>query len=1324
MKKWLSFLLVISVCITLIAPAGVYAAPSTTINDTLGQTPTQNNIVKKNIYEKNLNDVCYFSDDEHFYAIGDAGTLLKSLNGTNWSQVTDTDIASSSTVDFVAMDCTDSHIAIIGNDAASQNTNYVYVKENNNQFIQTNLSTVSGANGTNIRVNDIVMYNNNIIIVTDNGYIYRSTDNGGTWGHISITGSGNYQGAKSITRKQSQYMIFNNSSPSDSSQYYFYTTDPSSNTWTQGQFTSKFPGTITDTFFGADNKWHAISNNNGTTGYITSFIDGGIPTSPSAGYMPLGGFSANRGTSTVKIIVGYKGNDMIIRSSDDQYQNQNQDQLHTYNSGGGQLRYANLGPGKLHAVTGANISGTWTYVAVGTSGTILKSTNGYLFTPVAQTADTTKTISHYAIHPNTSLYFVNNSVAITNDNKVYFSENGADFIEWNNVILKGEIIALEFPNTNNAKVFVGTVDRSTNTSYIYSIEYGVATETAYPDFIANGYSKTPSGIALLGANASGKGKIVTSITATFDGTLNRASLPEIHLATQIGTEHFTIVGTNLYFAEWNNPSFGQTYNIFPYNSHGLENISYKKHASSGTEHLFMDAVGKVMLLSSISFSQAQIRKTVVYTGESMGLTNFQLKELISVNDVFFTLSQSGKLSQSFDGIMWSDVSALNNQSVADIDKKENNLIVTLANGTVKTFNIPYSPKVEDTYTHYPVITLSRPNGTNYDNELNRYIMQFNATSDPNYNDTRRTFNWYLEDQGQLTEITASAGEDHFDIATLAGGTHNIVAKVTHTDTTKLDRTTTERLYGPFTYNITERVFGLSASFSDTTFEVSDGYTANDVQPITITLTNTGNMDLNDITISTANTTLTASSFSASVDASDDETIDLILTTGLAIGTYTNDITIASTSNKFTPITETITINVLAPPVYSLDVTADSPSSTRVGYSANDVKFSITVTNDGDQDVTGIQIALNDTTKFSMASYSSTLQVGSTFNTEVYLNTGLRAGNYPVTVTLTADNGISHTITKTFTVTGSSYSPPSDPYTPSPTPTPEPTAPNGLQATITEANGTTVNNLIQNGVQVVGTPVQVTLNNNAGANIDRSEQYVEIEMNANSPYTTVVFIDENGNMHHVPTLTVDGNTVVASVTQSGVYALVNLNNTFTDINGHWAESTISNLANRGILNGTGDNNYSPSQEITRAEFTTMLVRALGLSYSAKHVAYNDIANDAWYSEAIQIATSYGLITGYRDGSFGPNDKITREQAMVIIARAAALNSLTAPSTQVIEQYTDHSLLANYAREAANTNVTLGLINGVSETELAPKKNVSRAEIAVIIERLLQMAGLID
>ena len=232
-------------------------------------------------------------------------------------------------------------------------------------------------------------------------------------------------------------------------------------------------------------------------------------------------------------------------------------------------------------------------------------------------------------------------------------------------------------------------------------------------------------------------------------------------------------------------------------------------------------------------------------------------------------------------------------------------------------------------------------------------------------------------------------------------------------------------------------------------------------------------------------------------------------------------------------------------------------------------------------------------------------------------------------------------------------------------------------------------------------------------------------------TTGVVVDPDGTVRHVPTriIVVDGRyyAVVSSLTNS-TYTVIWNPREFGDVATHWAKETANNMGSRMIVAGTDEGLFHPDAAITRAEFATILVRALGLRPEQGTGIFTDVKETDWYSGAIHTAHAYGLLNGYTDGSFRPNEKITREQAMVIIARAMGITGLKgklpAQSADVVLQaFGDADQASGWAIAGIADAVQAGIVHGRSTGSLAPQETISRAEAAAMIERLLQESGLI-
>lgn len=236
----------------------------------------------------------------------------------------------------------------------------------------------------------------------------------------------------------------------------------------------------------------------------------------------------------------------------------------------------------------------------------------------------------------------------------------------------------------------------------------------------------------------------------------------------------------------------------------------------------------------------------------------------------------------------------------------------------------------------------------------------------------------------------------------------------------------------------------------------------------------------------------------------------------------------------------------------------------------------------------------------------------------------------------------------------------------------------------------------------------------------------------SKITTAVILNTDGTFSHVPTVitVIDGKyyAKINSLTNS-IYSLIYNPESFEDTIGHWARETIEDMASRLVVSGVGEDKFEPDRDITRVEFASIIVRGLGLMRpGAGKDIFNDVPRNAWYYDAATIAYEYNIVAGYGNGKLGPMDKITREQAMAMTARAMKITGLDVELkdneiSEVLAGYTDLNSVADYAKASAAACVKNGIITGRSKTTLAPKDNITRAEVAAIVSRLLQKSGLI-
>jgi|GEM_PF-7123134 len=233
-------------------------------------------------------------------------------------------------------------------------------------------------------------------------------------------------------------------------------------------------------------------------------------------------------------------------------------------------------------------------------------------------------------------------------------------------------------------------------------------------------------------------------------------------------------------------------------------------------------------------------------------------------------------------------------------------------------------------------------------------------------------------------------------------------------------------------------------------------------------------------------------------------------------------------------------------------------------------------------------------------------------------------------------------------------------------------------------------------------------------------------------TTAVRLNENGGMQHIPTRLArdaDGNDqVVFSSLTNSTYAVIHNVRQFEDTTGHWGRIDIEGMAARMIIGGVSGTAFEPDRDITRAEFMAIVVRSLGLMrLGAGKDSFTDVSAGSWYYDAVSIAKEYGVTSGNGDGTFAPDSRISREEAMTMIARASKLAGLDttiseADKSAMLAKLQDSSELSVWAQASAASCIKNGIIVG-DNGNIDPKDSITRAETAAIVKRMLTKAGLI-
>ena len=177
--------------------------------------------------------------------------------------------------------------------------------------------------------------------------------------------------------------------------------------------------------------------------------------------------------------------------------------------------------------------------------------------------------------------------------------------------------------------------------------------------------------------------------------------------------------------------------------------------------------------------------------------------------------------------------------------------------------------------------------------------------------------------------------------------------------------------------------------------------------------------------------------------------------------------------------------------------------------------------------------------------------------------------------------------------------------------------------------------------------------------------------------------------------------------------------FTDVRrGDWFYDDVRYAYEKGIMTGTSAALFSPNAKLTRGMIVTILYRMENSPAVSAAPGFTDVKAGEWYSAAVAWAAANGIVTGYSETMFGPNDPVTREQLSAILYRYAIYKGMSAVTTEEnLSHFADGESISPYAVSAMNWAVGAGLING-ADNRLLPGESASRAQVAAIIHRYLE------
>ncbi len=208
------------------------------------------------------------------------------------------------------------------------------------------------------------------------------------------------------------------------------------------------------------------------------------------------------------------------------------------------------------------------------------------------------------------------------------------------------------------------------------------------------------------------------------------------------------------------------------------------------------------------------------------------------------------------------------------------------------------------------------------------------------------------------------------------------------------------------------------------------------------------------------------------------------------------------------------------------------------------------------------------------------------------------------------------------------------------------------------------------------------------------------------------IDEDGSV----TIPFSHASQYAIVIDTHSHATVDVSDLFIDIAPDaWYKDAIQYAYDNGLMTGVSATEFAPEQTTTRAMIVSILARLEGVT-TAEAAGFADVDDNDWYATAVNWAANVGVVNGYEDNTFKPNTAITREQLAAILMNYAAYKGEDVSNRADLANYTDQP--STWAEEAMSWAVAEGLISGVTNDQLQPQGNATRAQVAAILQRYLE------
>ena len=219
---------------------------------------------------------------------------------------------------------------------------------------------------------------------------------------------------------------------------------------------------------------------------------------------------------------------------------------------------------------------------------------------------------------------------------------------------------------------------------------------------------------------------------------------------------------------------------------------------------------------------------------------------------------------------------------------------------------------------------------------------------------------------------------------------------------------------------------------------------------------------------------------------------------------------------------------------------------------------------------------------------------------------------------------------------------------------------------------------------------------------------------------VVIVHSDGREEVIKKSVLENDRAKFLLDQSATVRVIDHARTFGDVdNSAWYSSAVDFVSGRELFSGIGRDAFAPDLALSRGMLAAVLYRLEEPDAQNAEALFSDVTGGSWYGQGVAWAAETGIVSGYGDGRFGPDDSITREQLAAMLFRYAQLLNMSTGGRDSLTGFSDASSVSPWAQDAVAWAVDSGIISGLPDGTLAPTGTATRAEAAAMLQRFVSV-----